>query len=108
MTLEDKDIFIRNLTYLLAVANFCFVIMKSQYHKTAVVWQLVKGAISALIGCAICAGTASVFCIYTMLEKDTIGGKAAYLAVFGISLATGILVAVEDRVIDSAEKYDTY
>ncbi|MBQ5310928.1 MAG: hypothetical protein ILP19_02655 [Oscillospiraceae bacterium] len=108
MTLEGKETFVRNLIYLLAVANFCFVLLKSQYHRTAVVWQLVKGAVSALIGCAICAGTASAFCIYTMLEKDTIGGKAAYLAVFGISLAAGILMAIEDRVIDTAENFDTY
>ena len=40
--------------------------------------------------------------------KDTIGGKAAYLAVFGISLAAGILMAIEDRVIDTAENFDTY
>ncbi len=107
-TLEEKDLFVRNMIYLLAVANFSFVLLKSQYHRTAVVWQLVKGVISAIIACGIAAGGASIFCIYTMLEKDTIGGKSAYLALFGISLITGILIAAEDKVIDSAERFDVY
>ena len=103
---ENNDGFdINKVMYYLAAVNFLFILIRILFFHTSVVWQIVKGIFSAILGCAVSAVFSCLFCIYAMMAPFHISGTGAYILLFTVSIISGVLVYLEDILVDTAEKH---
>lgn len=104
MTIEGQETFIRDLMYILATANFCLLLLRSQSRRTSAVWQLIKGIFLFIMACAVSAGFMAIYCMYTMLDIDRLQGQSAYVTLFSMSFVTGVIIVIYDLFSDAAER----